>query len=378
MADTLPIGVIGLGNIGQLHTRLLREGRIEGASLAAVCSRAPVELGVPHFTDYRTLLASGLVDAVLIATPTASHLEMGLAACEQGVHLLMEKPLGMTLSAAQQLVAASPKDMCFGVMLNQRFDPQYAKIKALLDENALGQLTRIAWVMTAWYRPDIYYQVSEWRGTWPGEGGGLLINQCIHNLDVLQWWVGLPEELYAMVGFGARHDIDVEDEVTAVMHFAHGLTGTLIASTGEAPGMNQLDIIGDRGSLRLDDNGFTFKQADQSVSEHLATSRDMFGVPDFTPTELTVGEPVNQHAAVLQNFVQACAGEAALATPAEAGLASIELANAILLSGWQQQPLRLPLNTRVFDQQLAARIAQSSLRVPREVDVKIDMDASFR
>ena len=220
------IGIVGLGNIGQQHAKLLSGGGVEGAELAAVCARgdgsgAPfgVPYGVPCFTDPEALFDSGLVDAVLIATPTQTHPEIGRAALKRGLHVLMEKPLAMSADQAWDLVSAAPERVQFAVMLNQRFHPAYARIKTILEEGRLGALQRFAWTMTGWYRPDVYYKVSKWRGTWPGEGGGLLINQCIHNLDVLQWLVGLPGGVFAVAGFGRYHEIEVEDEVTATLRF---------------------------------------------------------------------------------------------------------------------------------------------------------------
>ena len=195
-------GVIGLGNIGQQHVELLQSGVVDGAKLTAVSARTDASgFDVPHFADYRALLASGAVDAVLIATPTMDHLEMGLAACEANLHVLMEKPAAMSVADARTLVAARRPERQFAVMLNQRFHPAYARIKELFADGRIGHLQRFGWTMTAWYRPDVYYRVSAWRGTWRGEGGGLLINQCIHNLDVLTWLTGLPTQVFSVCGF---------------------------------------------------------------------------------------------------------------------------------------------------------------------------------
>ena len=399
------IGIVGLGNIGRQHAQLLGGGGVEGATLSAVCARSGdlgaqfgeasgvphgepfgqpygelsgVPYGVPCFPDHQTLIASGLVDAVLIATPTQSHPEIGRAALAQGLHVLMEKPLAMSIGEAQGLVSAAPEQSRFAVMLNQRFHPAYARIKAVLDEGRLGPLQRFAWTMTSWYRPDVYYNVSRWRGTWPGEGGGLLINQCIHNLDVLQWLVGQPGEVFAVAGFGRYHKIDVEDEVTATLRFANGLTGTVTASSGEAPGINQLDLVGDLGTLRFDGERISLHAAAQSVAHHCANTLDMFGMPEFTEQTMEPAEPVDQHAAVLRNFVQAIAQGEPLATPAAAGLASIELANAMLLSAWRGQIVSLPLDAVAYESALQQRIASSSLREPAAIEANIDMAKSFR
>ncbi len=379
--NAVRIGIIGLGNIGRQHAELLSGGSIEGAELGAVCARggdlgAPFD--VPCFPDHQALFASGLVDAVLIATPTQSHPEIGRAALEQGLHVLMEKPLAMSIGQARELVWAASERSQFAVMLNQRFHPAYARIKTLLDEGRLGPLQRFAWNMTSWYRPDVYYKVSTWRGTWPGEGGGLLINQCIHNLDVLQWLVGLPGEVFAVAGFGKYHEIDVEDEVTATLRFADGLTGTVTASSGEAPGINQLDLVGDLATLRFDGERIRLFASSESVAEHCQRTLDMFGMPEFTERAIQPDEPVNQHQAVLQNFVKAIARGEPLATPAAAGLASIELANAMLLSAWRGQVVSLPLDAEAYESALQRRIASASLRKPAAIQANIDMAKSYR
>jgi len=373
-------GVIGAGNIGRQHIELLQSEEISGAVLSATASRSggPVAADVPHFLDAETMLASGLVDAVLIASPTMSHIEHALAAFKHGVHVLMEKPVAMSAGETQALIAARPKGVQFAVMLNQRFHPAYARLKQLLQAEVLGRLQRFSWTMTAWYRPDIYYRVSSWRGTWPGEGGGLLINQCIHNLDILQWLFGLPASLSATIGFGRYHDIEVEDDVTSVMQYDEGMNGVLIASSGEAPGFNRLDIVGDRGRICWDDKAITLTTTAESVSEHCATTREMFGMPVFTSETLEIDLMVNQHGVLIQNFVDALNRDQTLLTPAEEGLGSLQVANAMLLSAWEGSAVKLPVDTGHFDQQLNERIASSSLRSPEDLEVDIDMSKSYR
>lgn len=385
-AAPVRVGVIGLGNIGATHCQLLSDNKVLGAVLAAVASPSmrterAKQYAVPFFTDFRELLSSGLVDAVLIATPTYSHSEITALACAAGLHVLVEKPLAMSVGQADKLLASAQADKKFAVMLNQRFHPHYLEMKALLEAEAIGRVTRLAWTMTAWYRPDVYYQVSPWRGTWPGEGGGLLINQCIHNLDILQWLVGLPQDISAVAGFGKFHNIEVEDEVTATLQFASGATGVLIASSGEAPGINQLDIVGDKGMLRFDGETLKLWRSKVSVSEHCLETSEMFGMPQFEEQIVDVSSQVeagNQHAAVLQNFVAAIVDDAPLLTPAAEGLASLQLANGMLLSAWTQAQIQLPLNAVLYEQELQQRISAGALREPSSREVNIDMDASFR
>lgn len=372
--------VVGTGNIGQQHINLLRSGDIKNAELVATVSRsgAAVAASAPHFSSLESLLKAHCCDAVLIATPTMDHVTAAQLAAERGLHVLLEKPLAMSVGQSQSLIDNMPSDIQFAVMLNQRFHPAYAAIKRLLNDGRIGAIQRYTWTMTAWYRPDVYYKVSRWRGTWPGEGGGLLINQCIHNLDIMQWLFGLPDRLSAKVAFGRYHDIDVEDEVTAILEHDSGSMGLLQASSGEAPGFNRLEIIGDEGVITWDDKELTLLKADQSVSEHCATTREMFGMPSFTRETILLDEDVNQHAQVVQNFVDALTQGSRLLTPASEGLGSLQLANGMLLSQWDDSAIALPIDSHRYEQLLSERIASSSLREAQNIEVEIDMEKSYR
>lgn len=376
------LGVIGLGNIGRTYVDLIVGGQVPGAELTAVSSRTvPDESPAMHFSRFDDLLDSGLVDAVIVATPTMSHPEIGAAAAARGLPVLMDKPLAMSVRQASSLVETLAAAGSSAVMLNQRFDPYYREIHQLISDGAIGEVMRFSWIMTAWYRPDVYYEVSSWRGTWVGEGGGLLINQCIHNLDVLQWLVGLPSSVSAIAGFGKYHAIDVEDEVTATLSYASGTTGVVVASSGEAPGINQLDIIGDRGSIRYDGETLTLKRSEVSVRTHCRNTSEMFGMPQFanetvTPADADAAE--SQHAQVLRNFVGSIAYGEPLLTPVSEGLNSLQLANAILLSAWQGVPVPVPIDEASFEAELQARISAGSLRTPVDREVNIDMDKSYR
>ena len=378
--DMVRLGIIGTGNIGQQHLTLITSGAIEGALLAATASRSAATRtkDIQHFDNYLDMLNSDAVDAVLIATPTMNHIECALAAIQRGIHVLMEKPIAMSVAEASGLIDQVPPGIQLAVMLNQRFHPAYSRLKQLMDDAVIGRLKRFNWTMTAWYRPDIYYRVSSWRGTWPGEGGGLLINQCIHNLDVMQWLFGLPTSLVAKIGFGRFHDIEVEDDVTTIMNYPENVTGVLIASSGEAPGINRLEIVGDLGLITFDGNDISLQQADQSISEHCAMTKEMFGMPNFSQQGVPPGEDINQHATVIQNFVNAIALGEPLLTPGEAGLGSLKLANAMLLSAWQNSEVSLPIETVLFRDALDKKIDASSLRQPEDLEVEIDMEKSYR
>lgn len=382
MTKKVRLGLIGAGNIARQHigtiSRLLSD-RIE---VAAVCS--PVgneiadEVGAAKFLELDELIAADICDAVLIGTPTFTHASLAEQALAAGLHVLIEKPIALSVGDGERLLAlAKPGQQC-AVMLNQRFAPAYAKAKALIDAGELGQIQRYHWIMTNWFRPDIYFAASDWRGTWAGEGGGLLVNQCIHNLDIMQWLVGLPTSLVAQCAFGKTHNIEVEDEASALLSHANGASGVFVGSTGEAPGRNELEIVGEKATLTYDGERLMIQRNTPSTGEYSRTTKDMFGSPETASEELVVSSEVHQHAAVLANFADAILDGAPLATPASEGLNSLQLANGILLSAWRGERVSIPLSGADYQAELDKHLAQSKLREDVSTEVEIDMEKSFR
>src|SRR5216684_4693081 len=254
------LGIIGMGNIGQHHQAYLSAGKVSRAELVAVSDAIPGKLDkyrpLKTLSDGEELIRSGLVDAVIIATPHYQHTTLGIAALKQGVHAMVEKPISAHKADAERLIAAhksNPK-VIFAGMFQLRAEPRYLKIQKLIQSGELGEVVRMSWIMTDWYRTEAYFASGGWRATWKGEGGGVLLNQCLHNLDVLQWLLGMPRRLQAFCQLGRFHQIEVEDDVTAYLEFANGATGTFVSSTGEAPGTNRLEIVGTRGKLILENN----------------------------------------------------------------------------------------------------------------------------
>ncbi len=381
MGAGVRLGVIGLGNIGQQHLGHIRSGAVQGCEVTALCARQPsvlaAETGATQFADYREMIDSGLVDAVLVATPTQSHRDIGMYALERGLHVLMEKPLGLSVGQAAEMVDTAG-DQVFALMLNQRLDPVFVDMKTLLDEERLGPIQRTSWTMTNWFRPEVYFQVSDWRATWVGEGGGLLLNQCIHNLDIFQWLCGMPVRVNGFCGFGRYHDIEVEDEATAYFEYTSGATGTFVGSTGEVPGVNRLDIVGDLGMLSYDGERLLHTRNEPGTVAYNGSTRDMFGQPETVTQDITPKGGVNQHALVIQNFVNAVTSGEDLIAPAAEGLHSLSLANAILLSSWEGAAVEMPLDPVHYEHALAHRLASSSLREKADLEVNVDMDKSYR
>jgi predicted dehydrogenase len=378
----IQLGVIGLGNIAQQHIQHISQQLVPHCRVSALCSRQPSSLAatleIDHFTSYQALIDSGLCNAVLIATPTYSHAEIGAYALQAGLHVLMEKPIGLSILEGEQLLALQGKTQVFALMLNQRTDPLFKHMHELIHAGHLGEIRRCHWTMTNWFRPEVYFQVSDWRATWRGEGGGLLVNQCIHNLDILQWLCGMPNKITAFCQFGKYHDIEVEDEATAYFEYANGASGVFIGSTGEAPGINQLDIIGDRGSLNFNGKQLTLTENTPATSEFNRTTRDMFGLPQSYTQDITPDRAINQHVAILTNFANAIISGEKLIAPAAHGLPSLALANGMLLSSWQERAVELPLDSQVYQNELQKHLARSALREKANIEATIDMSKSYR
>ncbi len=376
------LGVIGLGNIARQHIQNIVSGEVSGCQLAALCSRTahPLasELGVPHFQDYRELIGSGCCDAVLIATPTFTHMETGICALEAGLHVLMEKPIGLSVGEGERLLRACSQEQIFALMLNQRTDPLFLRMREILQRGELGDTVRYHWSMTNWFRPEVYFQVSDWRATWRGEGGGLLVNQCIHNLDIFQWLCGMPKRVRAHCQFGKYHDIEVEDEATAYLEYANGATGIFVGSTGEAPGVNRLEIVGDGGALLFDGERLWQTRNTPGTAQYNRSTREMFGMPASEVTDITPERPVNQHALVMSNFASAVLQGEPLIAAAEEGLASLSLANSMLQSTWEDRAVDLPLDSARYETLLNDRIRTSSLRQVADIEANIDMSLSYR
>ena len=376
------VGIIGLGNIGQQHISHILNYPVKRCEITALCSRTKIQIeglaSAKHFTDYRDMIDSGMCNAVIIASPTMSHLEMGKYALKKGLHVLMEKPLGLSVKEGETLLNVAKPDQVFALMLNQRVAPVFSKMKQIIQSNELGNMQRVHWTMTNWFRPEVYFKVSDWRATWAGEGGGLLLNQCIHNIDILQWLTGMPTSLQGFCGFGRYHDIEVEDEASAFFEYENGASGVFIGSTGESPGMNRFDIVGDNAMLSFDGTSLLLTTNTPATSQFNQQTKDMFGQPNTNTKDITPQHTVNQHALIIANFVDAIIDKKALIAPAKDGLNSLAMANAILLSAWTGKKVSFPLDSKVYQAALDQKLVHSSLREKANIDVNIDMESSYR
>ncbi|HPO16911.1 MAG TPA: Gfo/Idh/MocA family oxidoreductase [Candidatus Hydrogenedentes bacterium] len=381
--DKVRFGIIGVGGMGTAHAGVFNKGDVARGELVAVCDIDPARMKpfgeLKTYTDSRALIRSGEVDAVIIATPHYDHTTIGIDALEQGLHVLVEKPISVHKADAEKLIAAhtNPKQI-FSAMFQMRTYPQFQKIKQLVESGELGTLHRMNWVITAWYRTEAYYASGGWRATWKGEGGGVLLNQCPHNLDLFQWICGKPKRVQAFCGFGKYHTIEVEDEVTAYFEYDNGATAVFIASTGEAPGTDRLEIAGDRGKLVFEDGKLIFIRNEVSASEFNKTSANGFDRPAVWNIEVPIQGASRNHADITENFVDAVLDGKPLIAPAEEGIHSVEIANAMLYSAWIGQKVELPIDGRAYEAKLKEKISASRFEKKAAAGGAIDLSGSFR
>jgi predicted dehydrogenase len=287
---------------------------------------------------------SGTVDAVVIAAPHPFHASLGQSAFRAGLDVLMEKPLAVHKAEAMALIAAS-KGHIFAAMFNQRTDSCFQKVRELVQGGGLGELHRFTWTITDWFRTHAYYRSSPWRASWKGEGGGVLINQAVHNMDLLQWIFGMPTKVRATCGFGKYHPIEVEDEVTALLEYRDGATGVFITSSGEAPGINRLEIAGDRGLLVLDGEHLHLRKNEVPSPQFSRSCKTGYDRPPVWEIEIPLpGGRGSQHEGILRNFVNAILHGEPLIAPGAEGLPSLELTNAILMAAIEDRTVNLPLS----------------------------------
>lgn len=378
------LGVIGLGNMGTAHAKAVLSGKVPGSRLAAVCDADPARLRpfdpVRGFTDEAKMMASGEIDAVLIATPHFAHTPIGIAALKAGLHVLVEKPISVHKADCQRLIAAhTSKKQVFGAVFNLRTNPYYKKIRELVRGGTLGEIRRVVWTVTTWFRSAAYYSSGGWRATWAGEGGGVLLNQCPHNLDLYQWLFGMPDKVRGFCQFGRFHDIEVEDDVTAYFEHKNGMTGVFITSTGEAPGVNRLEISGENGRLVCENDTLTFVRNEVPMSEFCRTTSSSFGTPPVWNISIPVGPGNDMHLEILKNFSNAVLKGEKLVAPAAEGIHSVELANAILLSTFEGKTVEMPMSATKYAAHLKKLTASSrySKKVRRKGAPVTDLSKSY-
>jgi len=363
------LGIIGIGNMGTAHANNIISGKCPEIELAAVADINPDRIklaeenlpqSVAKFDNSDAMLDSGIIDSALIAIPHYDHPRYAIECMKRGIHVMVEKPAGVYTKQVREMNEfAAKSNVVFGMMFNQRTDHIYRKMREIVQSGELGQIRRTNWIITNWYRPQAYYDSGAWRATWSGEGGGVLLNQCPHNLDLWQWICGMPVKVHAHMLFGKWHDIEVEDDVTAYVEYANGATGTFITSTGDAPGTNRLEITLDKGKLVSENGKLYLWELEQSESEFSRTNKSPFAAPKTNFKEVETDGKSEQHVGVLNAFASAILHGTPLIARGEEGINGLTLSNAMHLSAWLNREIELPLDEDLFYEELMKRVSTS-------------------
>ncbi|MBQ7923617.1 MAG: Gfo/Idh/MocA family oxidoreductase [Clostridia bacterium] len=348
--EQVRFGIVGIGNMGSGHMYSFLNNYVPGAVLTAICDIKESRLewakgvcadkGVQFFSDYKELLASGTVDAVIIATPHYLHPIIAMDAIDAGINVISEKPIGVYTKKVYELIekVKSRPDVTFGIMFNQRTNAYYQKMRDMVQSGELGELKRCVWIITDWYRTQAYYNSGGWRATWAGEGGGVLMNQCPHQLDLWQWIFGMPKKIFAKCDIGKYHDIEVEDDVTAMAEYENGSTAVFITSTGEFPGTNRLEITGSKGKLVYENEKLVYTKLSVDEREFTKNSSAGFGKIEKEQINIEVeGGTGEQHVGILKNFTNHLLKGEELLAPGIEGIRGLSIANAMMLSSWKNE-----------------------------------------
>ncbi len=361
MKKKIKLGIIGIGNMGKGHSKNIIDGKCPSVELAAIAdvdgaklewARENLPESVAHFDNAMAMLDSGLIDACLIAVPHYEHPLYAKECFKRGIHVMTEKPAGVYTSQVREMNEAAKKaNVKFAIMFNQRTDPLYARAHEIVKSGELGNLKRMVWIITNWYRTQAYYDSGTWRGTWNGEGGGVLLNQAPHNLDLWQWICGMPKSITANCTIGKYHDIGVEDDVTIQAEYENGMSATFITTTGETPGTNRLEISGELGKLVVEEGKLRYWKLDRNERDICANEQNGFysSTPEYSEY---VEEVVPGHPKVLENFAQAILNGAELIAPGEEGINSLTISNAAYLSTWEGKKITLPIDEAAFEKHL--------------------------
>lgn len=379
--DKVRLGIIGIGNMGSSHAKNIIEGKTPDIELTAVADRKEdrrkwaketLPESVKIFTEGTELMDSKVCDAVIVAVPHYQHPELTIYGLQHGLHVLCEKPAGVYTKQVREMIEVSEKsDKVFAMMFNQRTNCVYRKMHELVHSGELGAIKRVNWIITDWYRTQIYYDSGAWRATWNGEGGGVLLNQCPHQLDLLTWICGVPTKVRAFCHEGKWHDIEVEDDVTAYMEFENGATGVFVTTTGDAPGTNRFEIDLEMGKLVCEDDKLILHRLAVNEREFCKTATEGFAKPECTVEEVETDGRNEQHVGVMNAFANKILGKGELVAPGREGINGLMLSNAMHLSSWTDQTVTLPVDEDKFLELLNERRATS--RVKEDKNITFDI-----
>ena len=384
--EKIKLGILGMGNIGNVHAGHIINGKCPEIELAAACDLKPEKLAdlkekspnTVMFEDAEAMMDSGIINAILIAVPHYDHPKFAIMAMKKGLHVMVEKPAGVyTKQVLEMNEIAKSCNVKFALMMNQRTNCIYRKMREIVKSGSMGAIKRTSWIITNWYRPQAYYDSGDWRATWSGEGGGVLLNQCPHNLDLWQWICGMPVKVEAKLHYGKWHNIEVEDDVTAYVEYENGATGTFITTTGDIPGTNRFEITLEHGKLIAEGDKLMMWRSEISEPEFSRTNEVAFAWPEITESEVETDGKNEQHFGVLNAFAAAILRDEPLIANGEEGINGLTISNAMHLSSWLGKEIEIAsFDHDKFYELLMERVKTSRRRTAVK-EVKVDMSASF-
>ncbi len=376
MSEKVKLGIIGIGNQGSTYARrLARENWVPDIQLVAIAdinpdriawARENVSADIAYFDDALAMLDSGLLDACVVSVPHYDHPKYVIECLRRGIHVLCEKPAGVYTEQVREMNAEAEKhpETVFAMMFNQRTNCVYRKMRELIQSGRYGRVRRANWLITNWYRSQYYYDSGDWRATWSGEGGGVLLNQCPHQLDLWQWILGLPKKVQSFMHYGQWHDIEVEDDVTTYMEYEDGHTGVFITSTGDPHGTNRFEVQMDGAQLVVENDKLYLTELEQLEQDWTKTNTQPFGsVPGKEIVVETDGlNP--QHQGVFEAFAAAILRGEPLIAGGEEGLRGLTLSNAMHLSAFLGRLVEIPFDEHLYYEELMKRVASSRRKAP--------------
>ena len=383
--DKVRLGIIGIGNMGSGHLKNILEGKVPEMEVTAVADRQEsrrswakenLPEAVVIFEEGKDLIAAGVCDGVLIAVPHYQHPELTIDAMNHGLHVMCEKPAGVYTKQVREMNDAAQKcDRVFGMMFNQRTNCIYRKMHELVTSGELGAIKRVNWIVTDWYRTQSYYDSGSWRATWDGEGGGVLLNQCPHNMDLIQWICGMPSKVQAFCHNGKWHDIEVEDDVTAYLEYPNGATGVFVTTTADAPGTNRFEITLEMGKLVCENGKLMLHKLSENERTFCKTAKGGFDTPECTVTEVETDGENEQHVGVLKAFTGRILHGTPLVAEGLEGINGLTLSNAMHLSSWLKREVEIPFDEDLFLEELNKRRRES--RKKEGSGVVFDTEGSY-
>ncbi len=386
MADKVRVGIIGLGNMGSGHLNNYAKGWMPEIEITAICDidekkiapaleKAP---GAKVFDNATDLINSGIVDAILICTPHYFHPPMAIEGLNAGLHVMSEKPAGVYTKQVRELnEVAAKSDKTFAIMFNQRTNCVYRKVREMVQSGEYGEIRRVSWIITSWFRTQAYYASGGWRATWAGEGGGVMLNQCPHQLDLWQWICGMPAKIRAICHEGKWHDIEVEDDVSIYVEYPNGATGTFITTTGDCPGTNRLEITLDKAKIVIEDDNIRMFRLNGSTTDGIYNSGDGFAKLDGEWVDVETDGLNPQHVGVMNAFAAHILRGDALVAGGEEGINGLTISNAAFLSSWLDKEIVLPIDEDLFYAKLQEKIANSTHEKKVVEQVHQDMSSTY-